>query len=307
MTRNEKSLQALFSGFYDPHRDPYEDDYMNPKYYNVITKNGEIVEEHLTYNRAYEIFNTNPGHYDIVEEIINSRRPIKSGFYEEIIAESKDGRYYIAKDNETRDYYLVWDGVVDRAVSFDSPYVDSILKGWKDLYEMHEFNIQSSRKPIKSTRVSDLSETERDRLYEIEKHEAEEYYNSLSDSDKQMLRLRYGIKNARDYVKFFVVHPNRLSEDYEYMIDPKEKLQSSRRPIKSSNNDLFNQIKDYLEGETVGKGVIRTRGNNLYFRSLIITVYKDGYIMRDDTHDKYFDGDTFEEFKDDYWEWVNPF
>ena len=79
------------------------------------------------------------------------------------------------------------------------------------------------------------------------------------------------------------------------------------RPIKSSNNDLFNQIKDYLEGETAGKGIIRSIGNNLYFRSLIITVYKDGYIMRDDTHDKYFEGDTFEEFKDDYWKWVNPF
>ena len=84
-------------------------------------------------------------------------------------------------------------------------------------------------------------------------------------------------------------------------------ITSSRRPIKSSNNGLFNQIKDYLEGETAGKGIIRSIGNNLYFRSLIITVYKDGYIMRDDTHDKYFEGDTFEEFKDDYWKWVNPF
>lgn len=91
MTRNEKSLQALFSGFYDPYRDPYEDDYMSPKFYDVITKDGKIVKEHLYYNSAYEIFKTNPGHYDIVEEITNSRRPIKSDVI--IKFEYKDKKY----------------------------------------------------------------------------------------------------------------------------------------------------------------------------------------------------------------------
>lgn len=99
--------------------------------------------------------------------------------------------------------------------------------------------IKSSRRPVKSTRVSDLSETERNDLYNTEKHEAEEHYNSLSDNDKHLLEMRYGVKNAQDYVKFFVVHPDKLSEDYEFIIDPKTELSNSRRPIKSSVSDYF--------------------------------------------------------------------
>lgn len=91
--------------------------------------------------------------------------------------------------------------------------------------------VRNSRK-INSTRVNELTEQEKDDLYEIEKNEAEEHYNSLDDSDKQMLRARYGIKNVKDYVKFFIVHPNKLSDDYEFIIDPRTKLNS--RQIKSA-------------------------------------------------------------------------
>lgn len=95
--------------------------------------------------------------------------------------------------------------------------------------------VRNSRK-ITSTRANELTEQEKDDLYEIEKNEAEEYYNSLDDSDKRMLRLRYGVKNAKDYVKFFIVHPNKLSDDYEFMIDPRTKLNS--RQIKSSKSAI---------------------------------------------------------------------
>lgn len=94
-------------------------------------------------------------------------------------------------------------------------------------------SIESSRKISSSVHVSDLTEQEKDDLYEIEKKEAEEHYNSLDDSDKQMLRLRYGIKNAKDYVKFFIVHPNKLRDDYKFIIDPRPKL-NSRKSVKSS-------------------------------------------------------------------------
>lgn len=94
-------------------------------------------------------------------------------------------------------------------------------------------SIKSSRKISSSVHVSDLTEQEKDDLYEIEKKEAEEHYNSLDDSDKQMLRIRYGIKNVKDYVKFFIVHPNKLSDDYEFIIDPRPKL-NSRKSVKSS-------------------------------------------------------------------------
>ena len=94
-------------------------------------------------------------------------------------------------------------------------------------------SIESSRKISSSVHVSDLTEQEKDDLYEIEKKEAEEHYNSLDDSDKQMLRIRYGIKNVKDYVKFFIVHPNKLSDDYKFIIDPRPKL-NSRKSVKSS-------------------------------------------------------------------------
>lgn len=175
----------------------------------------------------------------------------------------------------------------------------------------HERNKQSfndifsardnSRRPIKSGINDECIGESADGTYSIYKN----------DSDKVFMFAENGrITKEVDYNDDEVdgVLENWI-EIYDIKINPRYKsfVYNSRRPIKSSNNDLFNQIKDYLEGETAGKGVIRTMGNNLYFRSLIITVYKDGYVMRDDTHDKYFDGDTFEEFKDDYWEWVNPF
>ena len=85
-------------------------------------------------------------------------------------------------------------------------------------------------------------------------------------------------------------------------------LYNSRRAIKSSNNDLFNQIKDYLESETVGKGVVEINGNTITYRSLTVKVYNNGYDMSDDAvHIYHSKGNTFEEFVDDYWEWANPF
>lgn len=80
------------------------------------------------------------------------------------------------------------------------------------------------------------------------------------------------------------------------------------RPIKSGYNDLFNQIKKYIEDETVGKGVVETNGNTITYRSLTVKVYNNGYDISDDTvHIYHSKGNTFEEFVDDYWEWVNPF
>lgn len=163
-------------------------------------------------------------YYD--EELYSSRKPIKSSSKEQLLKSLEELDEYKLPPAMTFSYLSKF--AKDNGYDYDT-FKNFSVKEWKYLLK----GIKSSRKPIKSTRVSDLSETERDRLYEIEKREAEEHYNSLSDSDKQMYRLRYGIKNVRDYIDFFIVHPNRLSEDYEYMIDPKEKLQSSRRPIKS--------------------------------------------------------------------------
>jgi len=145
MTRNEKSLQALFSGFYDPYRDPYEDDYMIPKFYNVITKDGKIVEEHLTYDCAYEIFNTNPGHYDIVEEITNSRRPIKSS-YNLLTEQDKE---YLSKCENHDDV----ENYIHDTLEYDFGPVSEMedTDKWENqIFDYYNNVIQSSRRPIKS-------------------------------------------------------------------------------------------------------------------------------------------------------------
>lgn len=346
MTRNEKSLQALFSGFYDPYRHPYEDDYMSPKFYNVITKDGKIVEEHLTYNRAYEIFNTNPGHYDIVEEITNSRRPVKSGINDECIGESADGTYSIYKNDFDKVFMFAENGRITKEVDYNDDEVDGVLENWIEIYDIkinprYKSFVYNSRRPIKSSREQKAISKFLDKngsLVNFDRWSYKNYKNILRktvDSCAENLALYKDDLKKMDKFVIYETEPNgniintlyecsrsefldMVREHYrEYTGNyPDEDkfdserwayVNSSRRPIKSSSNDLFNQIKDYLEGETAGKGIIRNIGNNLYFRSLIITVYKDGYIMRDDTHDKYFEGDTFEEFKNDYWEWVNPF
>lgn len=84
-------------------------------------------------------------------------------------------------------------------------------------------------------------------------------------------------------------------------------VHNSRRPIKSGYNDLFNQIKKYIEDETVGKGRVETEGNIIHYRTLIVTVDDYGYSMHDTWSDFYDKGDNIEDFKKDYWEWVNPF
>ena len=124
-------------------------------------------------------------------------------------------------------------------VSFNVDDLDTA----KSRLEEHVF-MGNSRK-ITSVRVNELTEQEKDDLYEIEKNEAEEYYNSLDYSDKHMLRARYGIKNVKDYVNFFIVHPNKLSDDYEFMNDPRTKL-NSHRPVKSGmqHKDISNVSPD---------------------------------------------------------------
>ena len=127
-----------------------------------------------------------------------------------------------------------------RDTEYDYDLIKKKIKSMNGNFDVDDDNddVFQSRKPIKSSRkissvrVNELAEQEKDDLYEIEKNEAEEYYNSLDNSDKQMLRVRYGIKNVKDYVKFFIVHPNKLSDDYEFMNDPRTKL-NSHRPVKS--------------------------------------------------------------------------
>lgn len=234
MTRNEKSLQALFSSNESGWCFVFGTDKAS-----VFEKNGRYMVEYSYGNQVsdHEYFDDEETAKEYAIDLSQSRRPIKSGVRTEMWNEGdKDGvlgttnTYYTSEEFRIEEPELY----EEYKKGFEHGKRERSWRGRKTIHDdIFDIELNNSRKPIKSTRVSDLSETERDRLYEIEKHEAEEYYNSLSDSDKQMLRLRYGIKNARDYVKFFVVHPNRLSEDYEYMIDPKEKLQSSRRPIKS--------------------------------------------------------------------------
>ena len=171
-----------------------------------------------------------------VEALFSSRK-IKSGFYEEIIAESKDGRYYIAKDNKTRDYYLVWDGVVDRAISFDSPYVDSVLKGWKDLYEMHEFNIQSSRRPIKSGWVF-IFGTDKAAVYEND------------NADTYKVECRNGCTFIDEYF-------DDEQDAREFAIEVSEDLSQSIRPIKSGKRKSYpekalEELEEYFDRSADG-------------------------------------------------------
>lgn len=140
--------------------------------------------------------------------------------------ENDDGQTVIAVYKKDHKVDTMTAKLVDGEIS-----KDDINEAIYDFLEENSQMLNSSRK-ISSVRVNELTEQEKDDLYEIEKNEAEEHYNSLDDSDKQMLKARYGIKNVKDYVEFFIVHPNKLSDDYEFMNDPRIKL-NSHRPVKS--------------------------------------------------------------------------
>lgn len=211
------------------------------------------------------------------EYVDSARKPIKSaksngmkyyvyaGYYENFISGHELPKPYVLRDEfETFEdaYDYLMDEWPDEGVFFTQDVVDANSdfylfndEDWeKWVLKEDDFDetLTSSRKSIKSSRkissvrVNELAEQEKDDLYEIEKNEAEEYYNSLDNSDKQMLRARYGIKNVKDYVKFFIVHPNKLSDDYEFMNDPRTKL-NSHKPLKSalSRDEILEQIEFY--------------------------------------------------------------
>lgn len=175
--------------------------------------------------------------------IKSSRRLIKSSFVIEHWNPLLPQTQYVGyNDKGLAGVYDINDALQFNTKEEAKQFIKEHDKEYGGKLKIHEYPsyVQNSRSAIKSSRkisssvhVSDLTEQEKDDLYEIEKKEAEEHYNSLDDSDKQMLRIRYGIKNVKDYVKFFIVHPNKLSDDYEFIIDPRPKL-NSRKSVKSS-------------------------------------------------------------------------
>ena len=73
------------------------------------------------------------------------------------------------------------------------------------------------------------------------------------------------------------------------------------------DNTLFGQIKKYMDENNPGSSRIYADDNIIHFRTLTVEVNDNGYQMYDDTFGKHFEGNTIEDFKEDYWKWANPF
>lgn len=250
-----------------------------------------------------------------LEAILSDNKFIKSEYDEEILisvgefgqggditVRKEDGKWY-SSDGKTFMGYLTPEEIVEW---YDKDYGSAWLC--------------NSRKPIKSSTgtihcvyLSDITPTEwtKDMALAAIKNSVTNYGYYEYNGKKGLC-----IVGDFDDIHSFIESNGRVvDEDYiyhwkEFPWDNAKKLdtvKSSRRPIKSGYNDLFNQIKKYIEDETVGKGRVETEGNIIHYRTLIVTVDDYGYSMHDTWSDFYDKGDNIEDFKEDYWEWVNPF
>lgn len=66
----------------------------------------------------------------------NSRRPIKSGIYDECIGESADGTYSIYKNDSDKVFMFSENGRVTKEVDYNDDEVDGVLENWIEIYDV---------------------------------------------------------------------------------------------------------------------------------------------------------------------------
>ena len=87
----------------------------------------------------------------------NSRRPIKSGIYDECIGESTDGTYSIYKSDADKVFMFAENGRITKEVDYNDDEVDGVLENWIEIYDIkieprYKSFVYNSRRPIKSAR-----------------------------------------------------------------------------------------------------------------------------------------------------------